>query len=312
MDDLDLPRSVEELLLRISRAQNLAPADAMARRNLAAAGEEEALQVLQDMSRSNIRNFSAYINFKLRKRSSPSPSPSPSPSCSRSRSPPPPPPPKKRLYDPHSPIKGFSLSPNTKTVQVFFNLRGGPIPCSLNAEASSSTGGPRERERGHEELEALGELEFRKQFLILNYIGSNELHKVTRADEIRKLKDLPIGQFEKEVWILFGLKYANKEDRRVYHDWDLDRTYLYDCYVSSDGSYRFKGPFLSNTKTHLQKVLGDDNVLRVKFAEEVNGNSGTGSRDHNYAGYRKIAREGILVGLRRYCFFGELLSNSVL
>jgi hypothetical protein len=30
-----------------------------------------------------------------------------------------------------------------------------------------------------------------------------------------------------------------------------------------------QGPYLHKTKTHLQRVLGDENVLAVKFAEEV-------------------------------------------
>ncbi|KAK1572476.1 hypothetical protein Q3G72_033129 [Acer saccharum] len=81
-------------------------------------------------------------------------------------------------------------------------------------------------------------------------------------------------------------------------DWDSGKTHIYHCHVFPDGSYTFKGPFLTHTKTHLQRELGDDNVLMVKFAEEV-----TDQRSSDYAKYSKIAREGILVGLRRYHFF---------
>lgn len=63
-----------------------------------------------------------------------------------------------------------------------------------------------------------------------------------------------------------------------------------------------QGPYLNKTRTHLQKVLGDDNVLMVKFAGEVTDMCPI---DHYYAAYSKIWRGGILVGLRRYCFFGK-------
>ncbi|KAM6599582.1 hypothetical protein CsatA_019191 [Cannabis sativa] len=281
-----LPRSVEEILDKICFTQHLLKADDLARQKLAAAGEELALEKLRILATRKVDNLSKYIMFMF------------SQSLSPSRSPPS----KRKLllpYEPHSPP---SSSPNTRTVPLFKKTRGitgRPIPCSLNLE----TGTPLQTE-AEAALEALGEMEFNKQFLILNYIAGNELHKVTTAEDIRSLNQLTMVRFEAEVWRLFGQRYVKKEDRRMYDDWDVKgRTYIYDCYVSTEGSYRFKGPFLSNTKTHLQKVLGDDNILRVKFAEELSGNSGTDLRDHYYAGYKKIAREGILVGLRRYCFF---------
>jgi hypothetical protein len=60
-----------------------------------------------------------------------------------------------------------------------------------------------------------------------------------------------------------------------------------------------QGPSFHKTKTHLQRVLGDENVLAVKLAEEVAGRN-------YYSMYHKIAREEICVGSRRYCFFGKL------
>lgn len=63
-----------------------------------------------------------------------------------------------------------------------------------------------------------------------------------------------------------------------------------------------QGPFLVKTRTHLHNVLGDDNVLMVKFAD---------TDDRYNAGYDKIAKNGILVGLRLYCFFGEPFLNSL-
>lgn len=47
----------------------------------------------------------------------------------------------------------------------------------------------------------------------------------------------------------------------------------------------------------------------VKFAKEVT-ERGHSTYDHNYATYMKVAREGIVVGLRRYHFFGTLLMLS--
>jgi len=59
---------------------------------------------------------------------------------------------------------------------------------------------------------------------------------------------------------------------------------------------------LEHTGTHLHKVLGDDNVLTVKFAD-VQKSSSTYSIDH-YFTYKGIAKNGIMIGLRRYQFFG--------
>ena len=60
-----------------------------------------------------------------------------------------------------------------------------------------------------------------------------------------------------------------------------------------------QGPLLEPTGTHLHKVLGDANVLTVKF-EDVPRNSST----DRYTTYRRIAKNGIMLGLRRYQFFG--------
>ncbi|KAL6984747.1 RNA-directed RNA polymerase, partial [Sarracenia purpurea var. burkii] len=66
------------------------------------------------------------------------------------------------------------------------------------------------------------------------------------------------------------------------------------------------GPFLSTTRTHLQRELGDNSVLTVKFAEEATGCPNKVTCSSNYAAvFNKIADEGILVGLRRYRFFGD-------
>lgn len=60
-----------------------------------------------------------------------------------------------------------------------------------------------------------------------------------------------------------------------------------------------KGPYLNTLRTHLQRALGDDNVLIVKFVEDTSCAN-------------IILEEGILVGLRRYRFFGNILFFSLI
>ncbi|GMN50612.1 hypothetical protein TIFTF001_019770 [Ficus carica] len=244
--EVPLPRSAEKLLDEICAKHNLPPADAELRRKLASAGEDRALQVLRTIadSTTKVRSLPGFATHLFRQ----SPSPPPPPQSSPSRSPAPENP---RPYD--SPGTLITNSPGTLITNSPARRNGGEAP----------------------EMEALGELEFRKQFLILNYIGGNELQSVTTAEEIRSLKPLSMVQFEKQ-----------------YHDWESGKTHKYHCHVSPEGSYRFKGPYVEKTKTHLQKVIGDDNVLMVKFAEEAAAeNFSVGSRDQNYAGYSKICRE---------------------
>ncbi|XP_056163708.1 probable RNA-dependent RNA polymerase 3 isoform X2 [Syzygium oleosum] len=144
-------------------------------------------------------------------------------------------------------------------------------------------------------MKALSELEFRKAFLILNYIGEGNLEDAIDSDRIRQLKDLRMFEFEAAVWNAIGQSHVEKDDRCLHVDWDSGRTHFYHCHVSPQGCYHFKGPYLNNTRTLLQKALGDENVLLVKLAEEMS--------DDTLTMYRKIAKEGIPVGLRQYKFF---------
>ncbi|EYU40508.1 hypothetical protein MIMGU_mgv1a0199441mg, partial [Erythranthe guttata] len=97
--------------------------------------------------------------------------------------------------------------------------------------------------------------------------------------------------FESKIWNKYGQRFCDKADRIQYLDWDSGKTHIYYCHVCQDGGYYFKGPILNNTRTHLQRSLGDDNILIVKFLED--GAALTGN----------IVKEGIHVGLRRYQFF---------
>ncbi|KAF3485386.1 hypothetical protein F2Q69_00052085 [Brassica cretica] len=117
-------------------------------------------------------------------------------------------------------------------------------------------------------LLALSELEFNKAFLLLTYIPGKDLSQVKiTADEIRGWKDLSMVAYEAAVWDSLGHKFCSPTDRRLSLEWDNEKTSYYQCHVASDGSYTFKGPLLEPTGTHLHKVLGDANVLTVKFED---------------------------------------------
>nr|XP_043622606.1 probable RNA-dependent RNA polymerase 5 isoform X2 [Erigeron canadensis] len=145
----------------------------------------------------------------------------------------------------------------------------------------------------------LSELEFRKLFMVYSYFGRKKVEDTVSdndAIKIMSMKNIPMLKFEDWMWKNFGCHYCQPCDRAVYHDWDSGKTHLYFCYVYSDGSYQFKGPYLATQRTHLQKALGDENVLIVKFAEAE-----TDTMTARY--YKMIAEAGILVGLTRYRFF---------
>ncbi|CAN6901105.1 unnamed protein product [Brassica oleracea] len=150
------------------------------------------------------------------------------------------------------------------------------------------------------QLLALSELEFKKAFLLLSYIPGKNLGQVNiTAEEIRQWKDLSMVAYEAAVWDRLGRHSCPSTDRRSLQ-WDSGNTHYYQCHVSPDGSYRFKGPLMENTGTHLHNVLGDENVLTVKFAD-VPGEA-TYCNDI-YSSYKEIPKKGIMIGLRRYQFF---------
>ncbi|KAH7853241.1 hypothetical protein Vadar_000428 [Vaccinium darrowii] len=152
---------------------------------------------------------------------------------------------------------------------------------------------------------ALSDLEFRKAFLILSYTG-RKLDELMTVDDIMRIKDLPMRDFETKVWdAVVGKEFMDEKDRIKYPNWDSGKTHLYHCHVRlQDGSHTFKGPYLGNTRTHLQRALGDDNVLIVKFAEEATDctNKMVGSSYYDTV-LDGIAEKGIRIGLRRYRFF---------
>ncbi|KAF8705693.1 hypothetical protein HU200_030888 [Digitaria exilis] len=68
------------------------------------------------------------------------------------------------------------------------------------------------------------------------------------------------------------------------------------------------GPYFDNTRTHLQKVVGDDNVLIVKFADVPGVKNSADNFGIYCMYYRQIAEDGIFLGLRR---FALILSKTI-
>ncbi|XWS26784.1 hypothetical protein CRYUN_Cryun26dG0059900 [Craigia yunnanensis] len=283
-EDVVLPQTVEEAIYRICHKQNQRPLAYSTRQALADKGEEGSLRILEKIQRTTIRSsFDGFvlhmIRDELNNNGSPQkrPCPSSQPKCGPLS----------------SPVKTSRLMINSQV-----NLRGDDViqtPITPPLSSSLVRG-----ERFSPQLVALGELEFRKAFLMLSYIGSERLEEVTTAEEIQRLKDLAMDKFEEKVWVSLGQRYAPAARCKSF-EWESGKTYEYHCYVSENGSCRFKGPFMDKTRSHLQRVLGDDNVLLVKFAKVTDGKNSAGN--DFFAEYNKIAKEGILVGLRRYRFF---------
>ncbi|KAL0315687.1 UNVERIFIED_CONTAM: putative RNA-dependent RNA polymerase 3 [Sesamum radiatum] len=169
-----------------------------------------------------------------------------------------------------------------------------PLPDELGEMTDSDT--------ISQQLMILSKLRFRKLFLVLSYIGRQKLEAVVNLDaanEIYGMKNLPMKDFEAKIWNSYGKKFCEESDRSQYLDWDSQKTHHYYCHVCRDGSYYFKGPYLNSFRTHLQRSLGDDNILIVKFLED----------DSNTMG-GSVVEEGILVGLRRYCFFASCFAED--
>ncbi|KAJ6746358.1 RNA-DEPENDENT RNA polymerase 3-RELATED [Salix koriyanagi] len=90
--------------------------------------------------------------------------------------------------------------------------------------------------------------------------------------------------------------YIKEEDRVKDLNWDSGKEHIHHCHVYPDGSYRFKGPYLSKQRNVLQRTLGEDNILMVNFEEVKNErDSVSSSLDDYFAKYNKVLREGIHV-----------------
>ncbi|OMO82668.1 RNA-dependent RNA polymerase, eukaryotic-type [Corchorus capsularis] len=308
-----LPPTVEAAISRIRCKHDQPPLSESTRQKLASIGEAESLRMLKiSENKEVLYSFENYLKALIQNgTNSPQKRPSSSQGICSSTS----------LSSPGKTIRlmnsssspgannGDFQTPTTTQVQTY------PLmSCSQGAESgviqtpafptpplSASSANVAIEGGSGSHLEALGELQFRKQFLILNYIGLEKLEEAFKtADEIRKLKDLAMDDFEDKVCDAAGgsMKLA---DRCKSSQWESGMTHNYYCHVSDNRSFNFKGPYLDKARNHLQKVLGDDNILNVKFDNVKDDKSS--ARNHRYAVYRKIAKEGIVVGLRRYRFF---------
>ncbi|CAL5396957.1 unnamed protein product [Camellia sinensis] len=295
-----LPQSVESVLQKICVEQYQSPPGTSVRKQLELLGEEVSLEILGIICTQKIRKSLSGFIMHLAKDYAGAPT-------------------QQGIYQsPHKRSSDDCYSPVNSPDGVGPHSQVSMRPVFSPSSEGAST------QKLSPQLLALSELEFRKGFLILSYIVgkieqlfvicSNKLEDFMSADDVSNLKNLPMWSFEEKVWDDYGeqIKHCSDKDRPKYLDWDSGKTHLYYCHVYQDGSYTFKGPYLNCTRTHLQRVLGDENVLIVKFAEEATScnNRVTGSSNYD-AAFNKIAEEGILVGLRRFRFFESFEALSM-
>ncbi|OAY84361.1 putative RNA-dependent RNA polymerase 3 [Ananas comosus] len=314
-----LPASVEDSLQRICRDHSLRSPDREARLALARLGEAASLQILREIAASRkISSLSGFIIFMARNstvamarnaealstRESVCFSGPSTPEISSLRD--------DTLHHKVAPRETAMATGSPISVMDRMEMaspadgvgeREIASPEMKQMELENAVGEYTMRERASRQMLALGELEFRRAFLILSYLGREKLEEKVSVEFINSLKCLPMVQFESKVWGKLGSKYVRPSDRIKILDWYSNKTHVYRCHVDLQGDVTFKGPYLQTTKTHLQRVLGDDNVLLVKFAEMSEENKSPHSFDHYCDVYNRIAEEGIMVGLRRYHFF---------
>ncbi|XP_070033193.1 probable RNA-dependent RNA polymerase 5 isoform X4 [Nicotiana tomentosiformis] len=318
---IKLPPSVEQMLNQICKNQRQNLPDKKVRRLLLSIGEEGSLDILSEISVSQIKKtLSGFIVFMAKKyyQSETQQFYQQQPTQVSSA--------ESFFQSPQ--IQRISLSsPNSSSSSINFSPRIGPlfqatVHNNVGDGSDSPTSAPQMlsppmspertifqrdlydptpsefRNRAgiqgiSEQLLALSNLEFRKLFLILHYIGRRKLEDVIMLHDVGDILDMtcqPMAHFESCIWTKYGHLCENVK-RVQYLDWDSGRSHFYHCHVYSDGSYAFKGPYLKAERTHLQQSLGDENILVVRFMEEAPRCP------------QEIVKNGILVGLRRYRFF---------
>ncbi|KAL7134831.1 hypothetical protein ABFS83_11G051600 [Erythranthe nasuta] len=310
--DIRLPKKVEMTIQTICLEKSQPPLKNYARKMLAEIGEQASMEVLTEILSSNqpIKSFSGFVSFMVKKDYPVQATAvlaaydSCSPQSHKMWSPSSTSPHTRNGENLESPLSRLSMNSITSNLH---STSPQSVGCRLSFEdetqenrspngAASQPSAPEVKEpiTITQQLITLNKLEYRKLFLVMSYIGREKLDDVVTvedAEEIYRMNEFPMQAFETKIWNKYGQRFYDESDRSQYLDWDSGKTHVYYCHVYQDGSYYFKGPYLNSMKTHLQRSLGDDNILIVKFLED--GAYGTGN----------IAQEGILVGLRRYRFF---------
>ncbi|CAN0901485.1 Probable RNA-dependent RNA polymerase 5 [Linum grandiflorum] len=280
-------------------------------------------QYFCDSSPPSASPSSSYYSSPAVLPSSPSSSsPSPLKRCCTSQLPPPPPPQKNSSPTPTT----VKLLMSTKYVAVTQSLAPRKLEDDLhehlatNGESVSVMGDPRVLEfrkdhmttnGGPTQMEDLWKLEFRKAFLILNYLGREKLEHHMTVGQIRQLGDLTMRKFEEDVWNSVGQRCLGDNKLRLKNlDWNPKKPHVYHCIVDHNHvDYRlnitFRGPFVNNMRNFLQTTVGDDHVLLVKFGPHQDGDNRIECADSRCKDkHRSILEEGIRVGPYRYHFFG--------
>ncbi|KAG5600031.1 hypothetical protein H5410_031401 [Solanum commersonii] len=251
--DAPLLYSVETMLEKICNEQGQKPVGTGIRRRLSSIGEKGSLEMLKIISSRPIKkSLSAFLVYLIdRYPDCLSSSPFNSP-LKRSSSP---------LLFPSPEGKRVQGESSSKSkLEMGFLACASPqkVARQLSFREEAESNCRRTSPNVSQQLMILNELEFRK-FKKLEDIVSPQI-----ADDIVRKKNLSMTDFESEIWNAFGKAY----------------------YAESD---RSKGPYLNTARTHLQRALGDDNVLIVKFVEDTSCAN-------------IIVEEGILVDLRRYLY----------
>ncbi|XP_074344094.1 uncharacterized protein LOC141683303 [Apium graveolens] len=278
------------MIEKICYEQNQPPPDADARKILGSIGQDNSVHMLTIISQTRIRTFSGFIKYMLKDYI-------PKPTTSAFLTPPRRPSsslPGTDSFIFHSPFPEHLLgspssdsdkndalvaiggSPFTK-VQV----TGTPVPAYYSLDSPRSGSGnlnaptrkrlsfsphvkpiPKNTSKVSKQWQILSELEFRRIFLVLNYIGRKSLEAVVSEEDaykILQMKGYPMEIFESEIWTMNGrFSFAGTEltDRRKYLDWECGKTHHYHCHVWRDGSLSFKGPYFETTNTLLHRTLG--------------------------------------------------------
>ncbi|XP_017249058.1 probable RNA-dependent RNA polymerase 5 [Daucus carota subsp. sativus] len=323
--EVELPMRVDRMVQKICFHQCLPPLDTESRKILACIGEDNSMHMLKIISQARIKTFSGFINHLAQNYKPQSLSQSiNSPAATDDfvvRSPFP----EHLLRSPSSDSEArtpLAMSGSSSSSNVQRTCTPGAehlltSPCSSSGNSYTPPrkklefSSPIDTNQGStstisKQWRLLFQLEFRRIFLLLNYIGRKKLEdlvSVEDAYQILEMKDEPMEKFESYVWNKYGCLLVGNElpDRRRHTNWESGKTHHYYCHVFQDGSLSFQGPYLNTTETLLHRTLGDENVLIVRF-EEQRGVS-TYSPGNHKALYHKIARKGILIGQRRYRFF---------